>query len=67
VIPFSSYQLYQAERPVTEAERRQADVRAGQLAAAVGGLRSCFSGPAKAFFGILRSVPRRTGTAPAES
>ncbi len=67
MIPFSSYQLYQAERSVTEAERRRADVRAGELAATVGGLRSSFSGRAKAIFGILRSVPRRAGTAPAES
>ena len=31
-----SYLLYQAERPLTAAQRREADVAAGQLAAAIG-------------------------------
>jgi hypothetical protein len=30
-----SYMLYQAERPLSAAERREANVRAGELAAAV--------------------------------
>ena len=31
-----SYLLYQAERPLTTAQQREADVTAGQLAAAIG-------------------------------
>ena len=31
-----SYLLYQAERPLTAAQQREADVTAGQLAAAIG-------------------------------
>jgi hypothetical protein len=31
-----SYLLYQAERPLTAAQQREADITAGQLAAAIG-------------------------------
>lgn len=31
-----SYLLYQAERPLTAAQQREADIAAGQLAAAIG-------------------------------
>jgi len=34
-----SYLLYQAERPLTEAQQREADIAAGQLAAAIGRAR----------------------------
>jgi hypothetical protein len=67
MMPFSNYQLYKAERLATETERRQADVRAGELVAAVEGLRSSFTGSAKAALIILRSGARRRVTAPAES
>ncbi|HTT90934.1 MAG TPA: hypothetical protein VMF65_15375 [Acidimicrobiales bacterium] len=67
MIPFSNYQLYQAERSLTEAEQRGTDRMAGELAAAMDELRSSFAGRAKALLGVLRSRPRRTFPAPAEN
>jgi hypothetical protein len=33
-----SYLIYQAERPLSRAEQREADVRAGELAASIAGV-----------------------------
>jgi hypothetical protein len=58
VVPFGSYQLLQIKRQPTEAERRQADVLAGEMAAAVHQLRRSFTRWASAFFDRCR--PRRS-------
>ncbi len=56
MMPYQSYQLYEVERPKSIAERRAADVRRGELAAAI-------SRPIRAAGAQLRAVkaaPRRT-------
>jgi hypothetical protein len=67
MIPFNTYQLYEAERSLTEADRRRADRMAGELAATVDELRSSIAGRAKALLGIVRSRPRRPLPAPAKN
>jgi hypothetical protein len=67
VIPFGGYQLYQAERAVTERERRLADVHAGELAAAIGEVHRSFIGRAKALVSFVRRAPRFMTTALARS
>jgi hypothetical protein len=62
-----SYLLYQAERPLTVAQRREADITTGQLAAAIGraahALRHAVAGAAGTAQGhrpaaANRAVPR---------
>ena len=60
-----SYLLYQAERPLTTAQQREADVTAGQLAAAIArpwhSLRHAVTGDAA----TRRSQRRTAGSRPA--
>jgi hypothetical protein len=63
-----SYLLYQAERPLTAAQQRDADIAAGQLAAAIGraghSLRLAVTGSADTRRGQRRQAgSRATGTA----
>jgi hypothetical protein len=67
VIPFGAYQLYQVEREVTLRERRMADVRAGELAAVIGGARSSFTRRARALFKVVRRALRPVATTLAKS
>jgi hypothetical protein len=67
MIPFGTYQLYQAERAITENERRMADVRSGELAAAIGEVSCSFARRAKGVFRLVRRVPRLTPTTLAKS
>lgn len=59
-----SYLLYQAERPLTAAQQRDADITAGQLAAAIGrtghSLRQAVTGNA----GTKRADRRQAGSHP---
>ena len=55
MIPFSAYQLYQAERALNDAERRRADSRAGELAATLAQLRASVGRRASA---LLDRFPR---------
>ena len=57
MIPFGTYQLYQAERAITEQERHIADVRSGELVAAIGEVGASFSRRAKSLFNLVRRVP----------
>ncbi|HMH94255.1 MAG TPA: hypothetical protein VK586_24630, partial [Streptosporangiaceae bacterium] len=45
--PYPSYQLYQAERSQSAAERRQAEIRLGQAAARTSELRGRLAGMAR--------------------
>ena len=56
-----SYLIYQAERPRSMAEQREADVRAGELAAAVARLGRSLRHPATG-----RQNARREGQRPAD-
>ncbi|HTR93909.1 MAG TPA: hypothetical protein VMI73_19430 [Trebonia sp.] len=63
-----SYLLYQAERPLTAAQQREADITAGQLAAAIGraghSLRHAVAGGADTKRALWRQAgSRATGTA----
>lgn len=62
MIPFGTYQLYQAERAITERERHIADVRSGQLAAAIGEVGASVTRRAKVVFRLVHGVPRLTPT-----
>jgi hypothetical protein len=56
MMPYQSYQLYEVERPKSIAEQRAAEVRRGELSAAI-------SRPVRAARARLRAVtaaPRRT-------
>ena len=64
-MPYSVYQLYQAERVKSEAERRQADVALGMMAAEVAHLRGRVTRPVHALR-RYRAEYRRT-TCSAES
>jgi hypothetical protein len=67
VIPFGTYQLHQAERAITERERRMADVRSGELAAVIGEVGASVTRRAKVVFRFVRRVPRLTPTTLAKS
>ncbi len=67
MIPFGTYQLYQAERAITERERHIADVRSGQLAAAIGEVGASVTRRAKVVFRLVHGVPRLTPTTLAKS
>jgi hypothetical protein len=67
VIPFGTYQLYQAEREITEYERHMADVRSGELVAALGEVGASFTRRAKGLFKLVRRAPRLTPTTLAKS
>jgi hypothetical protein len=67
-----SYLLYQAERPRTAAQQREADIQAGQLAAAIGraghSLRHAVTGGAPARRAHARTAgPRSAGSRAASS
>jgi hypothetical protein len=58
---YHAYQIFQAERPKTEAERRAADQRLGEMAAAAAQLADDLARPARALRRLLRRIgtPRR--------
>ncbi len=62
MIPFGTYQLYQAERAITERERHMADVRSGELVAALSAVGASFTGRARSLFNLVRRVPRVRST-----
>lgn len=62
MIPFGTYQLYQAERAITERERHMADVRSGELVAAMAAVGASFTGRAKSLLNLVRRVPRVSST-----
>jgi hypothetical protein len=53
---YSSYMLYQAERPRTLREQREEDIRAGELAAGFAGLRDGLLRGLR--HGLRREAPR---------
>jgi hypothetical protein len=55
-MPYSAYQLYQAERVKNDAERRQADTSLGRMAAAVSHFRRS----------VIRPVARQLDQRPAQ-
>jgi putative heme degradation protein len=57
-MPYHAYQVLQVERPKTEAERRAADQRLGEMVAAAAQLADDLARPARA----LRRLLRRVGT-----
>jgi hypothetical protein len=62
MMPYPSYQLYQAERSPSEAERRQADMRLGRAAAGVSEARGRVTRMARAAgrgLGQLSTWPHR--------
>jgi len=65
-----SYLLYQAERPLTAAQQREADITAGQLAAAIGraghSLRHAVTGNAGTKRQNRRPAGSRTATTAAQ-
>jgi hypothetical protein len=54
--PFSVYTIYQAERAQSERERRQADVRAGELAADFSRVGTSLARPAHALRDRIRRI-----------
>jgi hypothetical protein len=48
MMPYSAYQLYQAERVSSDTERRQADAGLGRMAAAVSQFRANVTRPVRA-------------------
>jgi hypothetical protein len=58
-MPYHAYQVAQAERPQTEAVRRAADVRLGEMAAALAQLAATLRRPLRA----LRGGPARPAAA----
>jgi hypothetical protein len=59
MMPYHAYQVAQAERPQTEATRRAADARLGEMAAALARLAATLRHPLRAVRrGPARSVPR---------
>jgi hypothetical protein len=59
-MPYSAYQLYQAERVKSDAERRQADVALGMMAADVAQLWGQVTGPVRALRSYLADYRRTT-------
>jgi hypothetical protein len=62
VMSYAAYQLYQAERSRSDAERRQADASLGTLAASAAGLRRGPTRPRRAqarAARLLRALPSR--------
>jgi hypothetical protein len=59
-MPYSAYQLYQAERVKSDAERRQADVALGMMAADVAQLWGQVTGPVRSLRSYLADYRRTT-------
>jgi hypothetical protein len=55
MIPFDGYQVYKVERRQGEAERRQADIRAGEAAATLGEFRHSLAKSTRALLDRLRN------------
>jgi hypothetical protein len=61
-MPYSVYQLYQAERVKSDAERRQADVALGMMAADVAQLWDRVTWPVHALRSYWADYRRTTGS-----
>ena len=59
-MPYSAYQLYQAERVKSEAERRQADIALGMMAADVAQLWGLVTWPVHALRSYRAGCRRTT-------
>jgi hypothetical protein len=59
--PYHAYQIVQAERPRTAAERRAADMRLGEMAKALAGLAGELARPARALCRLFRRTGRPGG------
>jgi hypothetical protein len=62
VMPYSASQLYQAERVKSDAERRQADVALGMMAADVSQLWGQVTRPVRVLRGYVLDYRRTTGS-----
>ena len=65
VMPYDGFQMYQAEKAKTDAERRQADIGQGMMAAEVSRLWLDVTRPLRALLGY-RARRRRSGLEVAE-
>jgi len=64
MMPYQAHQLYQIERPKSQAEIRRADEQLGRMAQSVTALREQIAQAATARVRSLRGLRRQPGTAP---